>query len=43
MRLRRMDALCLAIVPDRPDGHDPVVACRDVRSGDCYGSPSNAG
>jgi hypothetical protein len=39
MRLRRMDALCLAIAPDRPD----VVAYRGVRSSDCYGRLSDAG
>ena len=43
MRLRRMLALCLAIAPNGPDGYSPVVACRDIRSGDSYGRLSDLG
>jgi len=42
MRLRRMLALRLAVVPDWPDGCGPAIACRDIRSGDC-GRLSNLG
>jgi hypothetical protein len=44
MRLRRMLSLrlCLAILPDWPDGYGPVVACRDSRSGG-HGRLSNQG
>ena len=43
MRLRRMLVLCLAIVPDGPDGYGPVVACRDVRYRDYDASLSDLG
>jgi hypothetical protein len=42
MRLRRMLALSLAIVPDLPGSCGPVAACRGIRSSD-YGRLSNPG
>jgi hypothetical protein len=43
MRLGRILALWLAIVPDRPDRYSSVVACCHTGSSDRYGRLINVG